>query len=102
MAWSSLGVFLGQAGVADWSRAPVTEQYLFAAPPMWNKGWGVKTLFTFDPEYWKLGIHRPKMKNRHIDTPFPDTVKWLNGSGRGDGGLFQVSRLAVDHAHHRL
>lgn len=72
----------GSGGVVDWSRAPVTEQYLYAAPPMWNKGWGVKTLFTFDPDHWKLGIHRPKMKNRHIDTPFPDTVKWLNGSGR--------------------
>lgn len=72
----------GSGGVVDWSRAPVTEQYLYAAPPMWNKGWGVKTLFCFDPDYWKLGIHRPKMKNRHIDTPFPDTVKWLNGSGR--------------------
>ena len=72
----------GSGGVVDWSRAPVTEQYLMAAPPTWNKGWGVKTLFTFDPDYWKLGIHRPKMKNRHIDTPFPDSVKWLNGSGR--------------------
>ena len=72
----------GSGGVVDWSRAPVTEQYLMAAPPDWNKGWGVKTLFTFDPDYWKLGIHRPKMKNRHIDTPFPDSVKWLNGSGR--------------------
>ena len=72
----------GSGGVVNWSRAPVTEQYLLAAPPMWNKGWGVKTLFTFDPDYWKLGIHRPKMKNRHIDTPFPDSVKWLNGSGR--------------------
>ena len=72
----------GSAGVVDWSRAPVTEQYLYAAPPMWNKGWGVKTLFTFDADYWKLGIHRPKMKNRHIDTAFPDSVKWLNGSGR--------------------
>nr|WP_241741363.1 glycosyltransferase family 2 protein [Gemmobacter straminiformis] len=72
----------GSGGVVDWSRAPVTEQYLLAAPQDWNKGWGVKTLFKFDPDYWKLGIHRPKMKNRHIDTPFPDTVKWLNGSGR--------------------
>lgn len=72
----------GSGGVVEWSRAPVTEQYLMAAPTDWNKGWGVKTLFTFDPDYWKLGIHRPKMKNRHIDTPFPDTVKWLNGSGR--------------------
>ncbi len=72
----------GSGGVVEWSRAPVTEQYLMAAPTSWNKGWGVKTLFTFDADYWKLGIHRPKMKNRHIDTGFPDTVKWLNGSGR--------------------
>jgi hypothetical protein len=72
----------GSGGVVDWSRAPVTEQYLLAAPQTWNKGWGVKTLFTFDPDYWKLGIHRPKMKTRHIKTEFPDQVKWLNGSGR--------------------
>ncbi len=72
----------GSGGVVDWSRAPVTEQYLLAAPQSWNKGWGVKTLFTFDPDYWKLGIHRPKMKTRHIKTEFPDSVKWLNGSGR--------------------
>lgn len=72
----------GSGGVVDWSRAPVTEQYLLAAPQTWNKGWGVKTLFTFDPDYWKLGIHRPKMKTRHIKTEFPDKVKWLNGSGR--------------------
>jgi hypothetical protein len=72
----------GSGGVIEWSRAPVTEQYLLAAPQTWNKGWGVKTLFTFDPDYWKLGIHRPKMKTRHIKTAFPDQVKWLNGSGR--------------------
>ncbi|MBI1170375.1 glycosyltransferase family 2 protein [bacterium] len=71
----------GSGGVVDWSRAPVTEQYLKAAPTTWNKGWGVKTLFTFDPAYWKLGIHRPKMKTRHIKTDFPDRVKWLTGSG---------------------
>ncbi len=72
----------GSGGVQDWSRDPVTEQYLMAAPPDWNKGWGVKTLFRFDPEYWKLGIHRPKMKTKWLETGFPDTVKWLNGSGR--------------------
>ncbi len=71
----------GSGGVVEWSRAPVTEQYLMAAPTTWNKGWGVKTLFTFDADYWKLGIHRPKMKTRHIKTDFPDRVKWLNGSG---------------------
>ena len=71
----------GSGGVVEWSRAPVTEQYLRAAPVTWNKGWGVKTLFSFDADYWKLGIHRPKMKTRHIKTDFPDRVKWLTGSG---------------------
>ena len=72
----------GSGGVVEWSRAPVTEQYLMAAPLDWNKGWGVKTLFTFDPDHWKLGIHRPKMKTKWIKTAFPDQVNWLNGSGR--------------------
>lgn len=70
----------GSNDVQDWSRAPVTEQYLNAAPQSWNKGWGVKTLFKFDPDYWRLGIHRPKIKNKHLKTGFPDTIKWLNGS----------------------
>ena len=72
----------GSNGIVDWSRAPVTEQYLAAAPPMWNKGWGVKTLFTFDANHWRLGIHRPKMRAKLIETPFPDQVHWLNGSGQ--------------------
>lgn len=71
----------GSGGVVDWSRAPVTEQYLRAAPPLWNKGWGVKTLFRFDPEHWRLGIHRPVIKNKYLETGFPDKVHWLNGSG---------------------
>ncbi|MEM9967902.1 MAG: glycosyltransferase family 2 protein [Pseudomonadota bacterium] len=71
----------GSSGVTDWSRAPVTEQYLKAAPPLWNKGWGVKTLFKFDPEYWKLGIHRPAIKSKHLEGDFPQSIKWLNGSG---------------------
>ncbi|MDE9451623.1 glycosyltransferase family 2 protein [Aliiroseovarius sp. Z3] len=71
----------GSGNIVDWSRAPVTEQYLYAAPPTWNKGWGVKTLFKFDHDKWKLGIHRPAIKNKHLETDFPDTVKWLNGSG---------------------
>ncbi|MGQ0612061.1 MAG: glycosyltransferase family 2 protein [Paracoccaceae bacterium] len=72
----------GSAGAVDWSRAPVTEQFLMAAPPSWNKGWGVKTLFAYSPEHWKLGIHRPKMKSKWLKSDFPDRVKWLNGSGR--------------------
>lgn len=72
----------GSNGVVDWSAAPVTEQYTAAAPLGWNKGWGVKTLFRFDPEYWKLGIHRPSIRNKHLKTDFPATVRWLNGSGQ--------------------
>lgn len=72
----------GSNGVVDWSRAPVTEQYTHAAPADWNKGWGVKTLFKFDPEYWKLGIHRPSIRNKHLESGFPDSVRWLNGSGQ--------------------
>lgn len=72
----------GSGGITDWSRTPVTEQYLTAAPPMWNKGWGVKTLFAFDANCWRLGIHRPKMRTKLIETTFPDQVRWLNGSGQ--------------------
>ncbi|SES16721.1 Glycosyl transferase family 2 [Tranquillimonas rosea] len=72
----------GSGGVQHWSRQPVTEQFLNAAPPMWNKGWGVKTLFRHDPERWKLGIHRPSMKNKVLDTDYPHGIKWLNGSGQ--------------------
>jgi methylase of polypeptide subunit release factors len=72
----------GSGNVVDWSRDPVTEQYLYAAPPTWNKGWGVKTLFKFDHDKWKIGIHRPSIKNKHLETSFPDTVNWLNGSGQ--------------------
>ena len=79
----------GSAGVVDWSRAPVTEQYLMAAPQSWNKGWGVKTLFTFDHDFWKLGIHRPKIKNKHIKTDFPDSIKWLTGSGKAMEDYFK-------------
>lgn len=71
----------GSSGVQDWSREPVSEQYTHAAPTDWNKGWGVKTLFKFDADYWKLGIHRPSMKNKHLDTGYPETIHWLNGSG---------------------
>ncbi len=72
----------GSGYVTEWSRDPVTEQYLYAAPPQWRMGWGVKTLFKYDPEYWRLGIHRPKIRKKHMDDGFPDTVHWLNGSGR--------------------
>lgn len=71
----------GSGSVEDWSNDPVTEQYQNAAPENWNKGWGVKTLFKYDHEKWKLGIHRPSMKAKVLDTEYPTAINWLNGSG---------------------
>ncbi len=77
ITWRSFG----SGNVVDWSRKPVTEQYQYAAPELWNKGWGVKTLFKFESDHWKLGIHRPKMKRKALETDYPDSIHWLNGSG---------------------
>ncbi len=79
----------GSAGIRTWSPRPVSEAFTRAAPPEWNKGWGVKTLFRHDPDIWKLGIHRPKIKNKVLDTEFPQTVHWLNGSGHPMEGYFR-------------
>ena len=66
----------------DWSRAPITDQFTRAAPEYWNKGWGTKTMLKFDPKYLRLGMHRPIIKSQHKDTDYPDSVLWVNGSGR--------------------
>ncbi|MCX7286685.1 MAG: glycosyltransferase family 2 protein [Rhodobacterales bacterium] len=72
----------GSGGIQDWSRAPVTDQFTRAAPEFWNKGWGTKTLFRYDPIYLRPGIHRPIIKSQHKDTGYPDSLLWVNGSGR--------------------
>ena len=72
----------GSSGIQDWSRAPVTDQFTRAAPEHWNKGWGTKTLFRPDPRHLRPGIHRPIIKSQHRDGDYPDSVLWVNGSGR--------------------
>ena len=72
----------GSSGVRNWSRAPITEQFTKAAPEFWNKGWGTKTLLKFDPKYLRLGMHRPVIKAHHKETGYPDSVLWVNGSGK--------------------
>ena len=71
----------GSSGIRDWSRAPITDQFTWAAPPFWNKGWGTKTLLRFDPKYLRLGMHRPIIKSQHRETDYPEKVLWVNGSG---------------------
>jgi len=72
----------GSSGVQDWSRAPITDQFTRAAPEFWNKGWGTKTMLRFDPKYLRLGMHRPIIKSQHKDTDYPESVLWVNGSGK--------------------
>lgn len=72
----------GSSGIRDWSRAPITDQFTRAAPEFWNKGWGTKTMLRYDPKYLRLGMHRPIIKSQHKDTDYPESVLWVNGSGR--------------------
>jgi hypothetical protein len=72
----------GSSGIRDWSRAPITDQFTRAAPEFWNKGWGTKTLLRYDRKYLRLGMHRPIIKSQHKDTDYPESVLWVNGSGR--------------------
>ncbi|OYX21903.1 MAG: glycosyl transferase family 2, partial [Rhodobacterales bacterium 32-66-9] len=72
----------GSSGIRGWSRAPVTDQFTRAAPEFWNKGWGTKTMLKFDPKYLRLGMHRPIIKSQHKETDYPDSILWVNGSGR--------------------
>jgi hypothetical protein len=72
----------GSSGIRDWSRAPITDQFTRAAPEFWNKGWGTKTMLRFDPKYLRLGMHRPIIKSQHKDSDYPESVLWVNGSGK--------------------
>ena len=72
----------GSSGIRDWSPAPVTVQFTRAAPEFWNKGWGTKTLFRHDPKHLRPGVHRPIIRERFRDSDYPDSVLWVNGSGR--------------------
>jgi hypothetical protein len=72
----------GSSGIRAWSRQPITDQFTRAAPEFWNKGWGTKTMLKYDPKYLRLGMHRPIIKSQHKETDYPDTVLWVNGSGR--------------------
>jgi hypothetical protein len=72
----------GSSGIRDWSPAPVTDQFTRAAPEFWNKGWGTKTLFRYDQKHLRPGVHRPIIRERFRDSDYPDSVLWVNGSGR--------------------
>ena len=85
--------FFGSSGVTDWNPGLVTENYTHAAPDMFKKGWGVKTMFKPYRDI-KLGIHRPHIKKAKQE---PANAKllfdqlWLNGSGKPMPDEFSLS-----------
>ncbi|WP_375281884.1 glycosyltransferase family 2 protein [Pseudooctadecabacter sp.] len=85
--------FFGSNGITDWNPGLVTENYTSAAPDMFKKGWGVKTMFKPYRDM-KLGIHRPHIKKAKQE---PANAKllfdqlWLNGSGKPMPDEFSLS-----------
>ena len=85
--------FFGSSEVTDWNPGLVIENYTRAAPDMFKKGWGVKTLFKPYRDI-ELGIHRPHIKKAKQE---PANAKllfdhlWLNGSGKPMPDEFSLS-----------
>lgn len=85
--------FFGSSGITEWNPGLVTENYTKAAPDMFKKGWGVKTLFRPFRDI-KLGIHRPTIKKAKQDpanAKFLFDQLWLNGSGKPMPDEFSLS-----------
>ncbi|MCT2538363.1 glycosyltransferase family 2 protein [Sedimentimonas flavescens] len=71
----------GNADVADFNDAFVTQQFTRCAPeftPKPHQAWGFKTLFANVGIFRKLGVHRPK----GFSAQKLDKIHWVNGSGR--------------------
>jgi hypothetical protein len=85
----------GNAGVARYTDAPVTETFTRAAPPVLHWPWRalmVKTLYRNDGSYRKLGVHRP----RNPDPTRLASQRWFDGSGGELPPLFHTQRIFAD------
>ena len=92
----------GSGGVIDWSRAPVTEQYTRATPPLWNKGWGGQDAVQIRPRLLEARHPPPVDQIQASGGRLSRYRQMAQRLGPSDGGLFPLSRLALDPAHHRL
>jgi len=82
----------GNNDVVHYDDAPVTGQFLHAAPGITYWPWRAsmfKTLFRNDGIYRKLGIHRP----RAPDKSRLDQARWFDGRGEELHGPFKTRRL---------
>lgn len=85
--------FFGSNGITDWNPGSVVESYTHAAPDIFKKGWGVKTMFR-PYENMKFGIHRPHIKKAKQDPEMAKQMlaqKWVNGSGKPMPDDFSLS-----------
>lgn len=87
----------GNAGVIDYTDAPVTETFTRAAPATFGWPWRAqlfKTLFRNDGAYRKLGVHRPR-------SPDPARLQahcWYDGSGRALPAAYHTGRIFSDYS----
>lgn len=85
--------FFGSSEITDWNPGLVCESFTKAAPDMFKRGWGVKTLFR-PYDQIKLGIHRPHIKKAKQE---PENARrmleqnWINGSGKPMPREFNLS-----------
>ncbi len=82
----------GNAGIVDYTDAPVTETFTHAAPRDLAWPWRAqmfKTLFRHDGTYRKLGVHRPRAPDPTRIVP----ARWFDGSGRRLPPSFHTARM---------
>lgn len=82
----------GNAGVVNYTDAPVTAQFTRAAPAIIHWPWRAamfKTLYRNDGTYGKPGIHRP----RAPDPARLDSAQWYDGEGRALPARYRRSGL---------
>lgn len=85
----------GNAGVAAFDDAPVTETFTRAAPVPLYWPWRAmlfKTLYRNDGTYRKMGVHRP----RNPDPERLGAQRWVDGSGQALPPIFHRQRIFLD------
>lgn len=85
----------GNAGVVEYSDAPVTETFTRAAPRVLHWPWRAylfKTLVRNDGSYGKLGVHRPRAP---VEAAMGGQ-RWFDGSGRRLPAAFHRGRIFSD------
>lgn len=82
----------GNGGVERFQDAPVTEQFLHAAPEVMFWPWRAfmfKTLYRNTGAYRKLGVHRPRSP---VDGK-ADATRWFDGHGRALEARFRRQQI---------